>query len=174
MMSIMGDYKEYMIQARINEELVLFLNKNCNEKSFFNWIFVVLYYSAYHYFCSLLSYKGDKIPISHKSRGNSYIERGDVDLALDKLVTTKNNRTDAAGTEYEQLYQWSCDIRYNPKRTSLFIENNLNVALKHLEGIKFVVFNEIGLRAIKERKKIKIVKIKDVYLDDLFEMRKRL
>ncbi len=134
-------YEDYLKQALINEELVFFLCKNCHSKNFFKWVFVIIYYTALHYFCAFLVNKGDGIPKTHISK-NDYDE-GDIDLAKRKFYTVKNEISHSAGVDYEQLFFWSQDVRYNPDKLQLTSIDELETAIKYLKGIKIIMINEI-------------------------------
>lgn len=154
-----AETEKHLKQARINEELVLFLKNNCNSKKFFNWIFVASFYSALHYFCAFLSNRGDTIPDSHVGKN------GGNDLARDKFFTTKNEITEAVGEDYKQLYQWGYDVRYKPERAKNLGKENLKSALNYLEKVKFVTFNDTGFMPKKTKSKnIVVIEAKEDYL----------
>jgi hypothetical protein len=68
----------------------------------------------------------------------------DVDLAKDKFYTMKNGQIDAVGVDYRQLYQWSWDVRYEPRESLLPTNPDLSIAIKYLKNIRRVAQNEIG------------------------------
>jgi len=145
--------RNYLKQAWKNEGLVLFIDNNCATKKFFNWIFVVIFYTALHYFYAFLESKGEKIPTSHKSK-NKY-DLGGLDLAKNKFITTKNNIVDSVGVDYEQLFKWSWIARYDPRMSAILGKRELDAAKNILERIKVVSINEIGYRPIPKDGKIK-------------------
>ncbi len=151
-------YQDYLKQAFINERLVLFLNKY-PRRSFLNWIFVATYYAAIHYLNAFLKYKNYDIPKKHT--GKSMYEFGSVESAKKHLSTNKNKIIDAAGTDFEQLFHWSCDIRYKPRRYQLLGKKEIKNALVHLKAVRLVVFNELEIKPKWDNtyKKIRITKI---------------
>lgn len=163
------DTEKYLKQARINEELVLFLARECESKIFFKWIFVSIFYSALHYFHAFLSNRGDAIPDHHVG------ELGGNDIATDKFYTTKNGISDSVGGDYNQLFQWGFDVRYKPERASLLGKENLDAALNSLERIKLVTFNDVGFMPKKSRsgRSVMIQPADSDYVNRLYESAKR-
>jgi len=167
MHKIDGKCKQYLKQACINEELVLFLNKNCSSKRFFNWIFVVMFYAALHYFYAFLVFKGLSIPHSHKSKND--FDLGALDLAKDKFYTNKNGVIDSAGVDYQQLFQWSWDVRYNPNKIRMPSKKEVKEARRMLERIQVVVFNEIGFKPVfNKNKEVVLKKVKNKFIKHMY------
>lgn len=150
----------HLIQARKNEELVLFFERNCVTHVFFNWSFVALYYAAYQYFCAFLVDKGVDLPDAHKTRGQS---QGDLDMS-DKLFTQKNSISHSAVDDYKQLFNWSHDVRYRPEREKLLGAKDFNLAINFLRGIKLIVFNETELRPVNRKSGLVVEKVTDDFL----------
>ena len=163
---ISANCEKFLRQALRNEEFVCFLSKNCKKKEFFNWVFVVIYYCALHYFNALLDNKGIKLPQSHKTYDN---HDGDVDLAGIHLYTNKNNIIDSVADDYKNLFQWSQDVRY---RSEVLGESELKIAINVLMGIKLITFNEIGYRPEREKNVIQLIKSDEMYLNSLNNKRK--
>ena len=167
-MKCKANVEKYLKQARTNEELVLFFDKNCKDKRFYRWAFVALFYSALHYFYALLRNKGEPLPDNHtgKSGGN---EKADS-----LLYTVKNGIQDSAAADYLQLFQWGFDVRYKPERAELLEEKHLEEAKKCLEGVKLVAFNETGFRpkSSKSGKSISIIETKQKFLEEMHSKRK--
>lgn len=162
-------YEKYLKQALINEELVFFLCKNCRSRRFLKWAFVAIYYAALHYFCVFLIDRGDEIPEMHISK-DSY-GKGDVDLAKNKFYTVKNKIAHSAAADYEQLYIWSCDVRYKPDKFQLISIDELETAIKYLKGIKIILVNEIEYKFqwSKKEKKIELKKITTEDIEDIYK-----
>lgn len=156
--------ENHLRQAWKNERLVLFLRNNCSSKKFYHWIFVVIFYSALHFFHAFLENRGDSIPDKHKSKNDN--DLGGIDIAKNKFVTMKNNIMQGVGADYEQLFNWSCTARYNPTASQLLGNKELEVALENLERIKVVAFNEIEHRPDSEGK---IKKVSEDYLKKMQE-----
>lgn len=160
--------EKYLKQARENEELVLFFEKNCKGKRFFKWAFVALFYSALHYFYAFLSNKGEKLPENHTGKD------GGNEKAQNSLFTNSNGIQDGAGGDYVQLFQWGYDVRYKPERAEALEESHLKLAKKCLEGIKLVSFNEIGFmpKVSTTGKSIVVLDVKQKFLQDLYNKRR--
>lgn len=160
--------EKYLKQARTNEELVLFFDKNCKDERFYKWAFVALFYSALHYFYAFLSNKGDALPDNHAGK------YGGNEIANSSLFTVKNGIQDSAGADYLQLFKWGYDVRYKPERAELLEEKHLEEARKCLEGVKLVAFNEIGFRPkpSKSGKNIVVSEAKQKFLEELHNKRK--
>lgn len=162
------DVEKYLKQARINEELVLFFEKSCKGRRFFKWAFVVLFYSALHYFYAFLSNKGEKIPENHTGKD------GGNEKAQNSLFTNSKGIQDGAGGDYIQLFQWGYDVRYKPERAEVLEEKHLEFAKNCLEGVKLVAFNEIGFmpKASNSGKSVVISEVKQEFLQRLYNKRR--
>lgn len=145
---------DYLKHAARNESTCLFIDKNAPKGHYFRWGFVVAYYTALSYFNAFLLKRGHSLPVSHKQYGS---QQGDVDLAIDKFCLLANGEINSVGSQYEQLYQWSCDVRYNPKNSLLLNKSELQIALEYLEEIKKVTKGEIGYIFKQKGKDIKKV-----------------
>lgn len=162
-------YEKHLRQARENEGLVFFLCNECAKKYFFNWIFVVIYYTALHYFNAFLASKGKRIPNTHRDK-SSY-ELGSINMAKEIFFTNKNCISHGVGDDLGQLLKWSYDVRYDPDKSKLLGNEEIKVALNHLRGIKVVAFNEIEYMPDWdiEREKILIKKVPKSYIKGLYE-----
>lgn len=156
--------ENHLKQAWKNEKLVLFLSGNCSNQKFYNWIFVVIFYSALHYFHAFLANKGYDIPDKHKSKND--LDQGGIDIAKDKFVTMKNNIIQSVGVDYEQLFNWSCTVRYNPLAYQMLSSREINIALENLEKIKMVAVNEIEYRPVSHSK---IKRVSKEYIEKMQE-----
>ena len=158
--------KQFLEQARRNEGLALHLYNNCSKKYFYNWIFVATFYSAFHYLCSFLSYKGYDIPDSHKYESEDF--PGMNKVAREKFVTSFSGEFDSAGADYEQLFDWGYIARYEPlKSKKIFGINTAKTALVLLEAVKLITFNEVGHRAITKNNRFIIVPVNEQYISNL-------
>lgn len=167
-MKCVSNVEKYLKQARTNEELVLFFDKNCKDERFYKWAFVALFYSALHYFYAFLLNKGVSLPDNHTGKD------GGNEKADNYLFTIKNGIQDSAGADYVQLFNWGCDVRYKPERAELLEEKHLEEAKKCLEGVKLVAFNEIGFRPkpSKSGKSIVVLEVKQKFLETMYKQRK--
>lgn len=147
---------DYLRQAARNEELVLFLNNKVPNGHFFRWIFVIAYYTALNYFNAFLLKKGESLPTIHKSHG---FVIGEVELAQNKFYIIKNGMVDSVGQQYTQLFQWGCDVRYNPTDCLLLQKNSVTVALQYLKEIRNLTALEIGYKYKKNSKGLKKIAI---------------
>lgn len=163
------EVEKYLKQALVNEELVFILGQTCSKKRIhYKWMFVVLFYSALHYFNAFLSSKGESIPKKHEGTD------GGIQKAMDKFITNKNGITDSAGSDYKQLFQWGYNVRYMPERAELIKESDLGIAISCLDGVKLVTFNELEIipKVSKSGKTLNIDKNCTDYLKDLYDKRK--
>lgn len=164
-----SEVEKYLKQALVNEELVLILKQTCSKRRVhYKWMFVVLFYSALHYFNAFLSNKGEAIPKKHEGAD------GGIQKAMDTFITNKNGIMDSAGSDYKQLFQWGYNVRYMPDRAELIKESDLEIAASCLNGVKLVTFNELGIipKVSKSGKILNIDKNCTDYLKDLYDKRK--
>jgi|GEM_PF-3812131 len=161
--------QSFLKKAKNNERLVDYLKDNCRNRAFFDWAFVVIFYSALHYFNAFLSYKGKGIPSSHISNA---AKDGRIALAHSIFYTNKNGIMDSVGSDFEQLFNWSCDSRYKYSVKGLLGNSEFEAALRMLEAIKLVTFNEIGFRPKKRKgETIGFIKLSDSYRNSLKNIR---
>ena len=140
------EVEKHLIQVRINEELVSLL-KTYKLRCYYKWIFVSVYHAALHYFYAFLVYHGKTPPKRHLSKNKYSVsdsELGDVELAKNCYFTQKNKIDDGIGSEYGQLYGWSCDVRYRPKKSKLLSGRELDTAFLILDRCKLITFNDVG------------------------------
>lgn len=165
--------KSYLKQAKINEDLANYIKSNCPDKIYLKWVFVIVFYSALHYFHAFLIQKQKPLPVRHTKK-NDY-DIGAVELAINEFYSEIDGRAHSAGADYEQLFKWSLDIRYHPDRWDLIGTEELDIAFGYLEGIKFVTFNETGNRPKwkKQSKDYFFESVKPSYLFQLIEYYKK-
>lgn len=165
------EVEKYLKQALVNEELVLLLGKICSKKkplSPYKWMFVVIFYSALHYFNAFLSGRGEPIPKKHDGKD------GRIEKAKSMFFTDKDGIKDYAGGDFANLFQWGRDVRYNPEKAAIIKEADLVIAQSCLDGVRLVTFNDLDVSArISKSGKSLIIKEKDIdYLFDLHKKRK--
>ncbi|MGW8184989.1 MAG: hypothetical protein ACWGHO_02665 [Candidatus Moraniibacteriota bacterium] len=132
---------DYLKHAARNEGTCLFIDKKAPNGYYFRWGFVVAYYTALSYFNAFLLKKEYSLPTRHKQYG---FQQGDVEMAIDRFCLFKEDQITSVGTQYEQLYQWSCDVRYSPKNSLLLNKSDFCTALEYLNEIKKVTKSEVG------------------------------
>jgi len=165
------DCKDYLIQAYIIERLVFVFKDKLKSKIFYNWILVLIFYTAHHYFYAFLCNKGEELPKSHKSY-NYDIEKGGVAVAINKFYTKleiKDKEYESAGEDYSALFNWSCFVRYNQFGCIANKVKEINLALNYLDRVKLVTFNDIGYNPERSGNFVIIKKVTENYLKHLLK-----
>ncbi|MBP6889612.1 MAG: hypothetical protein KBC19_03430 [Candidatus Moranbacteria bacterium] len=136
---------EFFCQAFHNERLVSLITNSSKGKGYFYWAFVCLYYAAIHYFNAFLIYKNIDPPNKHEDYTKDGVKHlGRLSLAKNELRTWKNDIGHVAGGDMRYLYNLSRKARYEPSQAILLNMAQLEVAKRKLDGIKYIVFNEVG------------------------------
>jgi hypothetical protein len=168
-MSFTVSIDDCLIRAHQDEAFIQHLTQNISTKPYYNWILVVLYYTAMHYFNAFLlsKYPGQKLPSSHYTHRDykTGIEQpGDIKEAEEKFCIT-NGEAVAVGIEYGQLFNWSHDVRYTARYNYPIDTRIILEAQQFLNRIKWVTFKTVGKYV---KKKIIIAPVNDGFLLNIY------
>lgn len=163
-----NNFEDHLKQALMNEELVSLIEKGCskNDRNKYNWVFVLIYYSAMHYLHAIIVKKGGIPPTDHTG------PNGDVVASIKHFVTKSEHLKypdTSLGSAYETIFQYGSEARYNPKRSLILNDNELKEAKQILNEAKFIAINETGYEPIfiKRSKLHKVIHITKTRMKEL-------
>lgn len=136
----MPDFQRHIEQARHNEKLLFYLQEKKLNNVFSDWYVTVAFYSAVHYFESVLykrqflfSYGGLKIQAAHSNALLKFFNSNSQHYVRRKVMLDHDDIFGKIYNPYQSLYEMSRVARYDCNSPN---SHDIGGAEKNLEDVK--------------------------------------